>query len=65
MLKNVKAFTIDESGASAVEYALLVAGVGTAVAAGVGSFDFGNLFSSLIPEVGNGNPNKINLDYGS
>jgi pilus assembly protein Flp/PilA len=34
MVKFVKSFVMDESGASAAEYALILAVVGTAIAAG-------------------------------
>jgi Flp pilus assembly pilin Flp len=50
MLKFVKRLMADESGASATEYAVLLAGVGAAAALGVAAFStqFGLMFGRLV-----------------
>ena len=56
MFEVLKTYRDDQSGASAIEYALLAALVGVALIAGVTSFGNGmtNMYGYLANEVGNG-----------
>ncbi len=51
MLEEMKQFIQDEDGASAAEYAILVAFIAVAVAAAVQLFNLGNIFSLVSTKV--------------
>ena len=56
MFESIETFRDDESGATAIEYALLAALIGVALIAGVTNFGNGmvNMYDYLANEVSNG-----------